>query len=84
VQPVGWWLGWHVRQGKRELNFSEFTAYSAKRAVRKLRHVAEEVSGHEMPLKSYLLMHSEARLSAADRKLLADWADGLADELGSH
>src|SRR4051812_27395965 len=27
VQPIGWWLNNHVKEGKRELNFSEFTSY---------------------------------------------------------
>ncbi|MBI2814310.1 MAG: heme-binding domain-containing protein [Opitutae bacterium] len=83
VQPVGWGLNHHVTEGRRELNFSEFAAYDARRAVRKLRHVADEVSERKMPLKSYLLLHREARLTAADIALVSRWAEELADRLES-
>ena len=83
VQPVGWWLNRHVREGKRELNFSEFSTYVTKRAARKLEHVADEVHDRKMPLKSYLLMHPEARLSDADVKRLNDWADDLSGQIAA-
>ncbi len=83
VQPVAWWLNDHVREGKSELNFSEFAAYDAKRAVRKLQSVADEVHERHMPLKSYLLAHPEARLTDADVARVTAWAEDLADEIES-
>ncbi len=83
VQPVGWWLNRHVTGAKAELNFSEFAAYSPKRAVRKLNHVADEVRERNMPLKSYLWLHGEAKLTEADIALVAGWAEGLAAEIES-
>ncbi|MFM6953690.1 MAG: heme-binding domain-containing protein [Sphingobacteriaceae bacterium] len=74
VQPVAWWIDDHVKEGKRELNFSEFTAYTPKRARHKLEEVAEQVNEHEMPLNSYTWIHAEARLTDTELKLLADWA----------
>lgn len=83
VQPVAWWLNDHVSEGKSELNFSEFAAYDAKRAVRKLQSVADEVHERHMPLKSYLLAHPEAKLTDADVILVTTWAEDLADEIES-
>lgn len=83
VQPAGWWLNWHVNEGKRELNFSEFAVYSGKRAVRKLNHVADEVRERHMPLKSYLLLHREAKLTDADIALVSNWAEDLANGIES-
>ena len=83
VQPVGWWLQHHVNEGKRELNLSTFAAYPASRAVRKLHAIADEVSDRRMPLRSYLLIHGEARLTDAEARRLADWADELGDEIES-
>jgi uncharacterized membrane protein len=74
VQPLSWWINDHVQEGKGELNFSEFTTYSPKRARHKLEEVAEQVNEHEMPLNSYTWIHAEARLTDAERKVLADWA----------
>ncbi len=77
VQPVGWWLAYHVSAGRRHLNFSEFGAYPAKRAGKKLEGIGEELREHEMPLKSYTLIHREAVLTEAEQQLLIDWAAGL-------
>lgn len=74
VQPLAWWINDHVQEGKGELNFSEFTTYSPKRARHKLEEVAEQVNEHEMPLNSYTWIHAEAHLTDAERKVLANWA----------
>jgi hypothetical protein len=84
VQPVAWWLNDHVTEGKLELNFSEFAAYDSKRAVRRLQAVADEVLERHMPLKSYLLMHREAKLTDAEVARVAEWAEDLADEIESN
>lgn len=81
VQPLAWWIERHVVDGKAELNFSAFGAYSAKRASRKLVETADEVREGHMPLKSYRALHPEARLAAAEIARLTDWAETLADEL---
>ncbi len=74
VQPVGWILASHVRNGKRHLNFSEFAALPTEKAKRKLKEIADEVSQHEMPLSSYTKLHSDAKLTEAQVKELSTWA----------
>jgi hypothetical protein len=81
VQPVAWWLDHHVREGKRELNFSEFGAYPAKRAVRKMAAIAKQVEQGDMPLPSYTWMHPAARFTPEQRTQLVDWARALHDRL---
>ena len=83
VQPVAWWMNQHVLDGKTEVNFSDFARYDTKRTVRKLQAVADEVRDRKMPLKSYLLVHGEAKLTDAEAARLAKWADDLADDLES-
>jgi|CXWL01.1.fsa_nt_gi hypothetical protein len=83
VQPAGWWLNRHVTQGRAELNLSEFAAYSRKRAVRKLNQMADEVRERHMPLKSYRLLHGEAKLTDADIALVSNWAEDLANAIES-
>lgn len=73
VQPVGWWLAQHVNDGKRHLNFSEFTTYTTKRAGRKLDECLELVKEGEMPLSSYTWMHQDARLNAEQKALVLAW-----------
>jgi hypothetical protein len=81
VQPVGWWLGSHVRDGKRHLNFSEFGAYNAKTADRKLKQIARTVNSGFMPLHSYTWIHRDAILTEGEIKLIDDWADAARNEI---
>ncbi|MFT3868825.1 MAG: heme-binding domain-containing protein [Nibricoccus sp.] len=73
VQPFGWWIAHHVKEGKSHLNFSTLGELSPKRAAQKLEQCADEVSEGEMPLASYKLAHPAARLTPAQRKLLSNW-----------
>lgn len=77
IQPVGWWLQNHINEGKGELNFSEFAAYSPKKADHKLEEVVEMVEEKEMPLKSYTWVHRDAVLNAQEIETLVNWANGL-------
>jgi hypothetical protein len=77
IQPVGWWLSSHVKDGKKNLNFSAFAAYPPKRAATKLDAIIDQVTDREMPLSSYRLGHPEARLTDAQIKLLTDWAEAV-------
>ena len=71
---MNWWLRNHITDGKKELNFSEFATYNYKRKTKKFEEMAEEVEHGEMPLKSYLWIHDEARLTDGQRKSLISWA----------
>jgi hypothetical protein len=76
IAPISWMLGDHVKEGRGELNMSEWATYSAKKKRRKLQEICEQVNKKEMPLPSYLWLHPDAKLSEADRNLLCDWANG--------
>jgi len=73
VQPVGWWLANHIKDGKRHLNFSTFGLLTPKRAANKLEQCADEVTEGSMPLASYKLVHPDARLTPAQQNLLSNW-----------
>lgn len=82
LQPVAWFLDDHVKEGKKELNFSEFGAYSLKKQDHKLEEIAEQIED-EMPLKSYTVMHREAKLTAEQKKELTAWVNSLRKEIQS-
>jgi len=73
VQPVGWWLKDHVKDGKKHLNFSEWMTYAPKKAKHKLEECFEELENGAMPLKPYRFTHAEARLSDEQRQELVTW-----------
>jgi hypothetical protein len=81
IQPVGWWLQYHVKEGKRELNFSEFATYPAKKQDHKMEEMIEMVKKGEMPLNSYTWMHTNAKLSEQERQLLVNWAQEIRNKI---
>lgn len=74
ITPVNYWIADHVRHGKGELNFSNWDAYSLKKKEHKIEETYEEVEKKHMPLESYTWMHSEAKLTDEQIKLVVDWA----------
>jgi len=81
IQPVAWWLADHVNEGKSELNFSEFASYKPKKADHKLEEVIEMIHEGEMPLKSYKLIHGDAKLSEAQKTGIITWANELRTQI---
>lgn len=82
VAPVSWLVYKDVKKGRDELNFSEWGEYSDRRRDHKLEEVEEKVSEGEMPLKVYLPLHPEARLSDADRQTLIEWSRAEREAVG--
>ncbi len=80
IAPVSWYLKHHVNEGLERVNFSDWTSYSKEKASRKLEACAEVIEEGEMPLSSYTLMHSEARLNVEQQKQLIEWLESEADK----
>lgn len=81
VQPVGWWLGSHINDGKRHLNFNEFDGYRIARQYKKLEECMDEVKEGEMPLPAYTLIHKEAKLTDAEKQTLYNWCETTRDSI---
>jgi hypothetical protein len=81
IQPVAWWLDDHVKEGKKELDFSAFAGYSIRRQYRKLEEINELVKEGEMPLDSYLWIHNDAKLNAQQKLALANWVTAVRDTI---
>jgi cytochrome c553 len=73
VVPLSWWIKKHIVKGREELNFSTWATYTAKKADHKLEESIEMLEEKKMPLKSYVIAHSEAKLSADQIKQLSDY-----------
>jgi len=83
IQPFGWWLSNHVKDGKRHLNFSTFLSRPVAVQNHKFEETIEMVKEKEMPLVSYTWfgLHHEANLTDAQRELLVAWAQSQMDTL---
>ncbi|MBK7008627.1 MAG: heme-binding domain-containing protein [Saprospiraceae bacterium] len=86
VQPAAWWLSQHVNDGKKHLNFSEFTKRRIAVQNHKLEEIVEMVEEGEMPLKSYtwLGLHPDAKLTQDQRSQLISWAKAQMDTIKTH
>ena len=83
IQPMGWIMAKHIRQGKAVLNFSEFGSYSPRRQLSKLTGIANSVRDGIMPLSSYKWMHKNARLSTDEKELIMNWVQRAKDSLSA-
>ena len=81
VAPVSYLISKDTREGRHHLNFSEWEKMDSIEKAEALEDIAEEVEEGEMPMKIYPIMHSNARLSDADRNAIADWAEQMGEEL---
>ncbi len=81
VETMGWQLAKHIKNGKADLNFSEFGSYSYRRQLSKLKVIENSIRDGIMPLPSYKLMHKNANLSKEDKSLIIDWAEKTKDSL---
>ncbi len=75
IQPVALFLNKHIVEGKKELNFDEFGNYTERRQQSKLKAVASQVKDGDMPLTSYKLLHSGAKLRAYEKEQIINWAN---------
>ena len=81
VQPVALWLGEHIENGKKHLDFSSFAGYSPRKQFHKLEEVEEMISEGEMPLESYTVIHRKANLTDEQKKTMIEWSKALRDSM---
>jgi hypothetical protein len=81
LQPIHWWLDKHIRDGKRHLNYDEYTNRSARYQDHKMEETIEMVEGGSMPLNSYTWTHKDAKLTAEEKKKLIDWANSVREQI---
>lgn len=68
IAPVSWMVQNHVDEGREYLNFSEWGSGGEGEEGEEM---AEAIYDGEMPERSYLITHSEARLTDAELEALA-------------
>ncbi len=84
IAPISWLVSSDVHEGRSHLNFSEWNSYSPIKQTLKIENIWEEVKKGEMPLKTYLLIHSKSRLTEKDKEALKDWAIPTVEEESFH
>jgi hypothetical protein len=81
IQPVRYMLDSHISDGKKELNFNEFSSYSTRKQKNKLKAIAKEVAEDGMPLFSYTIIHQYAKLDTTQKLVVKNWIAQMQDSL---
>ena len=77
ISPVSWWLCKHVRDGKEDLNLSEFGNLSKAEKIGALSDIYDALEAGTMPLQSYMFIHRDVRVSQEEVEALLDWSDQM-------
>lgn len=83
VAPIAWGVAHDVTEGRAQMNLSEWGAYPNRKRIAILEKMCDEVREGAMPLRQYLWLHRDARLSEADWKSVCDWSMDEADRLAA-
>lgn len=81
VQPVLWWLDKHIREGKKNINYDEYTHRPLRYQYHKMEETIEMVKEKEMPLNSYTWVHKDAKLTREERSKITGWAQSVMDAM---
>ena len=66
IAPVSWLVASGVTQGRKAVNFSEWSGYSPQQQRDLLAASCQDAAAGRMPGRPYTLLRPEARLSVAD------------------
>jgi hypothetical protein len=81
IQPIHWWLNKHIVDGKKHLNYDEYTNRPLRYQFHKMEETIEMVKENEMPLNSYTLTHKDAKLTEAEKAKITGWAQAVMDTM---
>jgi hypothetical protein len=81
VAPASWLVVGDVNHGREHFNFSEWTSYAPDEQDKFLGKMCNLTQRGRMPQWQYLLVHRDAKLSAADVRALCAWSDKMRDTL---
>jgi hypothetical protein len=81
IAPVSWMVANHIREGKKQLNFSEWGSKDLTEKLGFLGEIQEEVKSGAMPMPAYTLIHRDAKLSREQKEELVRWTDKFTEQL---
>jgi hypothetical protein len=81
IAPVSWLLVRDVKQGRNNLNFSEWDSLKSRDKIKLLDDIAEEVDEGNMPMPIYLITHGEASLDDSQKQILAGWTEEMMNDI---
>ena len=74
LAPMTWMIDRDVRKGRASLDLSQWQFYNMDDRINALTRMASEVRTGQMPPRTYVWLHPQARLSPEEQQLIYDWA----------
>jgi hypothetical protein len=81
IAPVSWKLAYDIRRAKSKLNYSEWANYDRKTQIKLLGKICDEIKAGEMPLKSYVFMHSKAVINPKELEDICQWTEQASEQV---
>ncbi len=81
VAPFSWLVAKDVREGREELNFSDWSDQSKRRKIKIMNEMAEEIEAGKMPLDVYTIIHRDAILTDKEIEEITAWTKSVSDEI---
>jgi len=81
VAPVSWLVEKDTKEGRDELNFSDWAELSKRKKIKILNEMAEEVEEKKMPIEIYTVIHRDAILSDDEISTITNWTKSLSDKI---
>ena len=75
IAPISWYLKKHIKDGKEDLNVSEYGSMEKVDKIEFLVDMCEVVEAGTMPLISFTLIHKAAKLSQEDKEAICNWSE---------
>ncbi|QEM11719.1 cytochrome P460 family protein [Mucilaginibacter rubeus] len=81
IQPVFWQVAGHIRDGRKGLNFSNWDKLAPADRKAKLWEAVNQIESGAMPIHSYEIVHSDARISAGELAELKAYLMGMVHDM---
>lgn len=77
IAPASWYVDDHIKNAKEKLNFSNWAILDERDRNGLISEIAVNLQEDKMPLPSYAMLHSEAKLSDAEKQQIIKWLASL-------
>ena len=73
IAPISWFLQSHISEARDNINLSLWGEFSKEKKISIKQGIIGVIEDNEMPLKSYTLIHTKAKLTDEEQAALVDW-----------
>ena len=87
VAPVSFLIANHVAEARENVNFSDWASFDKEDIRGILKHMRKEIDQNKMPLKGYVTLHPEAKMTAEQKASVLEWIDYVTasyDQMNEH